>query len=227
MDALPWHKSISNYDAKWAVALEVAERVKDGNVIGAGSGSSSFLAIKAIAERMMRDNIAASFIPTSKETELTCRHFGLTIASLASDVPNWCFDGADEIDPQNNLIKGRGGAMYREKLVMQQCTDRVILADSTKNVHTLGQKFAIPVEVEPEAIHVVAKSLKALGARLIDMRTGAGKDGPVFTEQGCVILDASFDDIDAALEKRIKSITGVLESGLFWGYQPEILNASD
>jgi ribose 5-phosphate isomerase A len=221
---LPWHTNISNYDQKWAIALRLADRVHNGQVIGAGSGSTAFLALKAIGARVKREGLDCAFIPTSKEIELTCVHFGLRLASLLSVDPVWCFDGADEVDPDGNMIKGRGAAMYQEKLVMQRSKERIILVDSSKNVSALGEKFAVPVEVSPVAIRIVGEALKLLGGTDVQLRVGSGKDGPIYTENGNIILDARFRDIDKTLEGRIKAITGVIESGLFWGYKPEIIS---
>jgi ribose 5-phosphate isomerase A len=100
-----------------------------------------------------------------------------------------------------------------------------ILIDASKRVERLGSKFAIPVEVVPSALTSAERALAALGATEIVLRLGKGKDGPVITEHGNFLLDARFSGIGPTLERDIKSITGVLDSGLFWGYPVEVLES--
>lgn len=217
---------ISHYEAKFKVAEEVAALAESGQVIGAGSGSTAFLAVRAIATRVRHGEIHdVRLIPTSLESELTITGLGLNQADLAQVAPDWLFDGADEVDPDGNLIKGRGGALFREKLLFSACPLRRVLVDESKRVDELGKVFPVPVEVVPRGAAVAIGSLKALGATEIEVRTGSGKDGPVLTEQGNLLLDCRFDRVEDGLEEQIKSITGVLDSGLFQGYGPEIITA--
>jgi ribose 5-phosphate isomerase A len=164
-------------------------------------------------------------IPTSIESELTITGLGLVQADLAEVAPDWLFDGADEVDPDGNLIKGRGGALFREKLLFSACQLRRVLIDPSKRVDRLGVNFPVPVEVVPRAVSVAMAGLKALGASETIIRIGSGKDGPVLTEQGNLLLDCRFDRIEAGLEDQINLITGVLDSGLFQGYAPEIIES--
>ncbi len=218
--------SISNYEAKFKAAEEVAKMAESGQVIGAGSGSTAFLAVRAIASRVRHGELHdIRLIPTSIESELTITGLGLVQADLAEVAPDWLFDGADEVDPDHNLIKGRGGALFREKLLFEACQLRRVLIDPSKRVDQLGTNFAVPVEVVPRAASVVIAGLKALGATETVIRTGSGKDGPVLTEQGNLLLDCRFESIGDGLEGEIKKIVGVLESGLFQGYAPEIIEA--
>lgn len=222
---LPDYGEISNLDEKKAVAEKLAGEVKDGQVIGVGSGSTSFLALQEIARAAKDKNFNCRFIPSSREIHMTCLALGLRVASLLDARPDWYFDGADEIDGERNLIKGRGGAMTREKMVMVAAPKTFILVDKSKFVENLGQKFAIPVEVNQESANYVEEKLLQLGATETSVRPAKGKDGAIVTESGHFILDAKFNGIDAGLEKEIKSITGVIESGLFWGYKPEVLTS--
>lgn len=218
--------TISNYEAKFEVAEEVAAMAESGQVIGAGSGSTAFLAVRAIATRVRHGELHdIRLIPTSIESELTISGLGLVQADLAEVAPDWLFDGADEVDPDGNLIKGRGGALFREKLLFAACQLRRVLIDPSKRVERLGSAFPVPVEVVPGAAGVAIAGLKALGATEVVIRTGSGKDGPVLTEQANLILDCRFESIEDGLEEQIKLITGVLESGLFQGFAPEILIA--
>lgn len=214
---------ISNYDEKLAVARKIAAKAKDGDIIGAGSGSTAFITLQEIARRTKDDGLQCMVIPTSREIEMSASVLGVGVTSLNQHKPDWCYDGADEVDPEGNLIKGRGGAMYREKLVMRSAEKAYILVDSSKFVDQLGQSFAVPVEIDPNALHLVECALIDLGATDIEIRLAGGKDGPVITESGGLILDVTFKSIDNMLEKNIKSITGVIESGLFWGYGAEII----
>lgn len=222
---LPDYGQISNLDEKMVVARQVASEVKDGQVIGVGSGSTSFLALQEIARMVATQKFRCKFIPSSREIHMTCLALGLDVASLLDARPDWYFDGADEVDGQGNLIKGRGGAMTREKMVMVASPKTFILVDKTKFVEKLGEKFPVPVEVNQESANYVEEQLIKLGAVETMVRPAKGKDGAIVTESGHFILDARFADISSRLEKDIKMITGVIESGLFWGYKPEIISS--
>ena len=222
--ALAWSGEISNYDAKLEIAKKVARKANDGDVIGAGSGSTSYLTLQEIARRVKDDGLKCRIVPTSREIEMAAGILGLQSSSLLTEKPDWYFDGADEVDPAGNLIKGRGGAMFREKLVMRSAKKTYILVDPTKFVDGLGAKFPVPVEVCQDALHYVEESLQALGTRKTELRLAKKKDGPVVTESGNFIIDVEFSKIDAGTEAAIKKITGVVESGLFWGYTPEIVS---
>lgn len=216
-------ENIKNKEEKEKVAKKIADKIKDGDVIGFGSGSTAYLAIYAIAEKMKQENITITAIPTSYEVELLCHYLQIPTTTLLDKKPDWSFDGADEINSDKWLIKGRGGAMFREKLNIANSQITYILVDESKLVDRLGEKFSIPVECYPDAINYVKEELILLGATQIDIRKAVSKDGPVITESGSIILDVKFDEISEHLEKDIKSITGVIESGLFIGYPVEII----
>jgi ribose 5-phosphate isomerase A len=220
---LQWDKEISNREQKEKVAQKIAERVKDGDVIGIGSGSTSFLALQAISEKVKVEKLNVLAIPTSHEVSIACTILGLRTSTLQNARPDWAFDGADEVDPDKNLIKGRGGAMFAEKLVMKSSPENYILVDQTKFVSYLGEKFPVPIEVDPRAVNLVEEELVKLDATAIKMRAAVAKDGPVITEAGNIILDVRFKKITPAYEKEIKAIPGVVESGLFVNYPVEIL----
>lgn len=221
-----WSGTISNREEKEAVAERVAQRVRDGQVIGVGSGSTAYLAVLAIGERVAREGISITCVPTSVEVAQVCAAAGLATAGLAEIRPEWGFDGADEVhdtDDVVRLIKGRGGAMFREKLVMASQATTLILVDRSKLVERLGERFAVPVEVHPSALHLADDRLRALGAAEVTLRPAGGKDGPVVTENGNLILDARFGHIPDRLEQDIAAVPGVIESGLFVGYPVEIV----
>lgn len=216
-------ENIKNREEKEKVAKQIAGKVKDGETIGFGSGSTSYLTICEIAEKIKRENIHIMAIPTSYEVELLCHYFEIPTTTLLEKKPDWSFDGADEVNQEKWLIKGRGGAMFREKLNIVNSCVTYILIDHTKLVDKLGENFSIPVECYLYAINHIKEELLMLGATKVEMRKAVSKDGPAITESGSVILDVQFDEISEHLEKDIKSITGVVESGLFIGYPVEIV----
>mgnify|MGYP004558945063 FL=1 len=217
-------ENIKNEEEKKDVANEIANKIKDGDIIGFGSGSTAYLTIKAIAEKMQKENIKITAIPTSYEVELLCNFLNIPTTTLQNAKPDWSFDGADEVNQDNWMIKGRGGAMFREKLNIANSTITYILVDKTKLVKKLGENFAIPVECYPGSLNYVKEELLILGAKSVEIRRAEKKDGPIITESGNIILDARFDEISEHLEKDIKSITGVIESGLFIGYPVEVIS---
>ena len=223
MENIEWNTEIKNKESKQKVALKIADKIKDGDVLGFGSGSTSYLAAIAIAEKMKKENIKITAIPTSYEIKMLCGNLKIPTATLLEKKPDWSFDGADEVDEKNWLIKGRGAAMFKEKLNIANSKITYILVDESKFVSKLGEKFKIPVECFPDSINYVEQELVKLGAKEIALRKAISKDGPVITENGNLILDAKFDNIDKELEKKLKLITGVIETGLFIGYNVEII----
>jgi len=222
---LAWTDNIINREEKQKVADEIAKKVKDGDIIGVGSGSTSYLALLSIAKKIKEEKLNIKAIPTSVEISLFCSKLDVPLTSLYEHRPDWLFDGADEVDPNRSLIKGRGGAMFKEKLLLSSSPVNYILVDGSKTVDKLGTNFPIPIEVFPQALLHVEEELKRIGANSLALRPAKGKDGPVITENGNLILDARFDVIDSLMEQKIKSITGVIESGLFIGYNIEVLVA--
>lgn len=216
--------NIKNKEEKEKVAKKVAEKIKKGDVIGFGSGSTSYLTILAIAEKMKKDSIQITAIPTSYEIEILCHYLNIPTTNLLNKKPDWSFDGADEVDENKWMIKGRGGAMFKEKLNIANSNITYILIDNSKFVNKLGTNFKVPVECDFYAVNYVKEQLMLLGAENIEIRRAVSKDGPVITESNNIILDAKFNEISECLEKDIKSITGVIESGLFIGYNVEIIN---
>ncbi|MBY0462129.1 MAG: ribose 5-phosphate isomerase A [Alphaproteobacteria bacterium] len=221
--SLSWPAAISNIESKQKLAEQIAAKVRSGNIIGVGSGSTCYLALLAISQRIKNEQLNIMAISTSIEIALTCSSLGIPITSLYEHRPDWYFDGADEVDPNSHLIKGRGGAMFKEKLMMNASQQNFIIVDHSKLVDKLGSKFPIPVEVFPTALMNVEAKLKTLGANEILLRAAQGKDGPVISENGNLILDVKFDHIEKDLEIKIKSITGVIESGLFQNQLVEII----
>jgi ribose 5-phosphate isomerase A len=197
--------------------------VEDGQVIGVGSGSTAAIAIQKIAERVKSEGLRVTAICTSAEVTLACAALDLPVGTLLQYCPDWSFDGADEVDGERNMIKGRGGAMFLEKIVMQASPRNYILVDQSKLVARLGEKFAIPVEVLPIALRVVERELARLGTTEQALRLAVKKDGPEITEHGNLILDVRFPQIGKSLERDLAAIPGVIESGLFMGRDIEVM----
>jgi ribose 5-phosphate isomerase A len=212
---------------KEIVAKEIAKRVKSGDVLGVGTGSTVDLAIDEIAKRCRDEKLVLTVVPSSRESAMRCECAGLTVLSPTTGaVLSWGFDGADEVDTKLRLIKGRGAAMLKEKILAKKCKKFIVIVDESKVVSRLGEKMPVPVEVIPEALSIVSKGLKDLGATEVALREGSGKHGAVVTENGNVILDAKFSQIDDALEGRIKGLVGVVESGIFTQLCDEVLVAT-
>ena len=212
-------------EAKRAAGEQAAGLVEDGMRLGLGTGSTTAFAIEAIGRRV-RGGLRVAGVPTSFAAERLARAAGVPVVSLGelglgtlrADRPvlDLALDGADELGPDGALIKGRGGAHVREKVVAALAARFVVLVDASKRVGRLGTAQPVPVEVLPFAEPAVARSLRALGAEP-ELRMGRRKDGPVVTDQGLWILDARFDGIDepAALGAAIDALPGVLGHGLF------------
>lgn len=223
MENLEWNSEIANREEKENKAKIIANKVKEGELIGFGSGSTSFLTVCEIAKRLKREKINITAIPTSYEIKMLCASFNIPTATILEKKPDWSFDGADEVNENNWMIKGRGAAMFQEKLNILNSKKTFILVDKSKFVTKLGEKCLVPIECYPNATYYVKEEMYKLGANNVILRKAKYKDGPVITENGNFILDTKFSNISEDLEKKIKQITGVIETGLFIGYNVEIL----
>ena len=211
---------------KQEVGRAAAAQVKSGSIVGLGTGSTTAFAIQFIGERLAAGEIKDVVgIPTSFQASVLAKKHGIPLTTL-DEAPriDIAIDGADEVDPQQNLIKGGGAAHTREKVVDGLAARFVVVVDSSKLVDKLGSTFALPVEVLPMAVAPVTRALAALGGTP-ELRMGVNKDGPVITDQGNMVLDVTMTGIDdpAGLEKTINNIPGVLENGLFVGLADEVL----
>jgi ribose 5-phosphate isomerase A len=222
---LRWPESISNLEAKQAVAARAAATVEDGQLIGIGSGSNAYLVLWAIGRRVQAERLKVAVVCSSYETETAALTLGLPLLTLGSVEPDWGVDGADEVDPDNRLLKGRGGALFKEKILWNTARRMLLAVDASKYVPALGEKFPLPVEVHRDAVVPAARELTKLGASDVAMRIATGKDGPVFTESGNLLLDARFSEIPAGLHAEVKALPGVIETGLFEGYAFDVLSA--
>ena len=210
-------KELDSLDQEKRLAARAAvQLVEAGNVVGLGSGSTANHAIRFLADRV-RDGLKIVAVPTSQKTKNLAEQLGIPLATLAEqpriDID---IDGADEIGPHLNLIKGGGGALLREKIIASASRRFIVIAESTKQVPYLG-KFPLPVEVIPFAEPIVRPQIEALGAQ-VKLRRYA-YENPFVTDEGHNILDCSFGQISdpAALSHALLSIPGVVEHGLFIG----------
>jgi len=221
-----WPTEITNLQAKNEVAKRLANRLRDGDIVGAGSGSTSFLTLRALHNRAAEENLHFLAIPTSIEVAMACASWGIETTELYKDRPDWSFDGADEVDPGKRLIKGRGGALFSEKILMAASPEPYIVVDKTKLVSRLGSRHPIPVEVDPLAVVYIINELRSFKAITdVKIRTGQGKDGPVITERGNLLIDLSCEDVPDGLHSSVKLLPGVLETGIFENYQFELIVA--
>ena len=201
---------------KAAAARKSLEYVKDGMVVGLGSGSTATFAIQFLGE-LVRDGLKIRGIPTSRASGELARSLNIPLTSFDEvDHTDVTIDGADEVAPGLALIKGGGGALLHEKIVAAASHRLVIVADEHKLVQRLG-RFPLPVEVIPFAAGSVRRKLEALGANPV-LRTG--HDGsPFITDEGNYIFDCHYGEIldPPAVAQSLKSITGLVEHGLFLG----------
>ncbi|WP_204141995.1 ribose-5-phosphate isomerase RpiA [Halomicronema sp. CCY15110] len=211
---------------KQEVGRAAAAKVKSDTVVGLGTGSTTAFAIQFLGDRLASGDLKnIKGVPTSFQASVLAKKYGIPLTTLDEvDKIDIAIDGADEVDPQFNLIKGGGAAHTREKIVDGLAEQFIVVVDSSKLVEKLGSTFALPVEVLPMAVAPVTRALTALGAS-VDLRMGVKKDGPVITDQGNMVLDAKFDAIanPAEMEAHINNIPGVLENGLFVGVATEVL----
>jgi ribose 5-phosphate isomerase A len=203
---------------KKQVGYAAADRVKSGMVVGLGTGSTTAYAIQAIGERLASGDLKdIKGIPTSFQAIVLARKFGIPLVSLDEvETIDVAIDGADEVDPNKNLIKGGGAAHTQEKIVDSLAKQFIVVVDGSKMVDRLGSTFLLPVEVLPMAVTPVMRAIEALGGKT-ELRMGVRKAGPVVTDQGNLVIDVKFDSIDhpAELEQTLNNIPGVLENGLF------------
>ena len=213
------NSNIQNLDEKIMIARKILDKVKNGNVIGFGSGTTSYLAAEAIGKMVNEENLNIIAIPTSNEIKEVCKKWQIKIAELNEYKIDWAFDGADEVDLHGNLLKGMGAAMFKEKLNFLSSSKVYILVDKSKFVKKIGEKHPIPVECYPSAIEYVKERLMKLGAKSCTIREQ--NDKLVYTDSGNLIIDTWFDadKINKELENDIKLISGVIESGLFIEYK--------
>lgn len=205
-------------DPKEQAGRKAAQYVESGMIVGLGTGSTASWAIRAVADRVKNDELKdIHCICTSGATRTLASELGLSIRGLEDvDWVDLTIDGADQVDDELRLIKGAGGALLREKVVAFSSGEVIIVVDEGKRTKQLGLGCPVPVEVIPFAEAVVRRALQNFGAQ-VEPRMEPDGDDPLITDNDNLILDCLFAEaFDAKrLEREIKRIPGVVESGLF------------
>ncbi len=214
---------------KQLVAIQAATYVKDGMLIGLGTGSTANYFIEELARRQRDEGLKISTVASSTVSANMAQSLHLPIIALEHiSYIDLYVDGADEITPDMTLLKGRGSDLVKEKLLAKAATQFIVVADESKLVSHIGQNFVIPIEVIPFAWQLAKKSLIDVGAEG-DLRPNAAKDGFWVTSHGSYVLDMKFDkNIDAqALNTLINNTPGVVEHGIFYSLADAVLIAKN
>lgn len=200
---------------KKLVGYQAAQQVNDGDVVGLGTGSTTHYFIERLGQIIKEEEMEIMGIPTSYQSSFLAQESGIPLTTLNEHGINLAVDGADEVDPQLNLIKGGGAAHTLEKIVDSAADKFVVIVVDSKIVDQLG-RFPVPVEVIPQAFRVVKDQLEDMDGKS-QLRIAERKDGPVITDNGNFVLDVDFGPIKdpKILETDLNSIPGVVENGIF------------
>ena len=208
-------------EAKKRAATEAVKHVKQGMVLGLGSGSTASHAVNLIGYKIANKELSEiKGVPTSYQIAQEALKNGIHLTSIEEHGKlDLGIDGADQIDKGLNAIKGGGAALFKEKIVAASCKKYVIIADERKYVQFLGENQPLPLEVHPFAISSVKEAVEKLGGN-VNLREGSGKLGPVVTDNGNFVYDADFGRIQdpLSLDLKLHSIPGLIETGLFLSY---------
>ena len=202
---------------KKAAATEAVQCIRTGMVVGLGTGSTAKYMIQALGEKV-RAGMSLRGVPTSQETATLAKQAGIPLLDTEN---RWeidiAIDGADQVDPKFNLIKGGGGALLKEKIVAASAKQFIVVVDYTKQVQVLGGSFPLPIEVVPFGWGSTAREIESLTKSRVVLRERNG--APFLTEAGHFILDVHLDKIPQPgdLETALNLIPGVVETGLFVG----------
>jgi ribose 5-phosphate isomerase A len=203
--------------AKRAAGYKAADMVQPGMIVGLGTGSTVYYAMERLRERLA-EGFACEGVPTSFQTALRAREYGIPLTTL-DEYPDLdiAIDGADQVDPMFRLIKGRGAAQTREKIVAEAAKSFVVIVDESKMTNVLCAP--VPIEVIPFAVTPVMHRLQVLGGEPV-LRQGVQKDGPVITDNGNFVIDCRFHEIPfpEEMELQLSRIPGVVENGIFARY---------
>ncbi len=216
-------------ELKKQAGYSAADKIENNMRVGLGTGSTAYFAIERLAERIKTEGLTVSAVSTSFDTTAHCQRFGIPLLDVSSvDSLDIAIDGADEIDPNKNLIKGRGAAHTQEKIVEGMSKQFIVVADESKEVAQLGTKMPVPVEVLALALSSSISHLEKLGATCEIRLAGTSKDGPVISDNGNLIIDATFSAIEnpKELERSINAIPGVVDNGIFAGYATQVILAT-
>jgi ribose 5-phosphate isomerase A len=208
---------VSVKEQKRRAAEAALTHVKDGMILGIGTGSTVDIFIDILARKIAKEKLNLTAVPSSYGTLHRLQAIGITVENLAkiSTIP-LTIDGADEVDPQLALIKGGGAALLREKILAEAAEQFIVIVDQGKIVQKLGAKMPVPVEVLPAALSISITRIKQLGGTPT-LRMAQKKAGPLITDNGNFIVDVKFPSISdpTLLDKNLNAIPGVLETGIF------------
>ena len=213
---------MKNLNEKQLVGEKAVEYIRDGMVVGLGTGSTVYYTIMKLGQ-LVKEGLTIQGIPTSVQTEELARKIGIPIGSFKEiDQIDIAIDGADEIDSNLNLVKGGGGALLREKIIAKAAKKFIVVATPSKLVEKLGVQ-RLPVEVVPFGAELTEKHLRELGGNPV-LRIVDGI--PFRTDNGNYIFDCSFSDLSQPihLEKKLNLIPGVVENGLFIGMSDMVIS---
>lgn len=214
---------------KELVAIHASKLVKDGMIVGLGTGSTANYFIEALARRQAEEGLRVTTVSSSAISAIKAQASGLTVLSIAQlSKIDLYVDGADEVTPSLTLLKGRGQDLVMEKLLAKAADQFIVVADNSKLVSRIGEKFVIPIEVIPAAWQLVKYSLQQLGGQG-DIRLNAGKDNVSVTTHGSYVLDMTFPQAldEASLNNALSNTPGVVEHGIFYQLASTILIADN
>ncbi|HSI43457.1 MAG TPA: ribose-5-phosphate isomerase RpiA [Methylotenera sp.] len=214
---------------KQLVALQAAKYVKNGMLVGLGTGSTANYFIEELARRQQEEGLKITTVASSTISAQKAQSLQLPIVALEhiSSIDLYV-DGADEIDPQMTLLKGRGSDLVKEKLLAKAAKQFIAVADESKLVNRIGQNFVIPIEVIPFAWQLAKKNLESIGGQG-DLRPNAAKDGFWVTSHGSYVLDMKFDEAitTKTLNDSISNTPGVVEHGIFYDLTDAVFIAAN
>jgi ribose 5-phosphate isomerase A len=220
--------SDTNKELKKMVGIAAAGLIETGMVCGIGTGSTVAFLIEELGRRIKEEKLEIIGVPTSFQSRILCQAYGIKVMDPQDCTElDLAIDGADEVDPELNAIKGGGGAHTREKIVAAMAKRFVLIVDETKLVPRLGTAFPVPVEIIPSALSFVDVKIKEWGGES-KLRMGVRKDGPVVTDNGQFVIDVKFES-SADLRKidsQLHQLPGVVETGLFYDLAKQVLVGS-
>ena len=214
---------------KQLVAIHAAKHVQNDMLVGLGTGSTTNFFIEELARRQTKENLKITTISSSNISMIKAQSLGLNVIGLQQvNAIDLYIDGADEITPDLNLLKGRGYDLVMEKLLAKAAKQFFVVADKSKLVDFIGTNFAIPIEVMPFAWQAIKKSLEVIGG-IGDLRPNVAKDGLSISSYGSLIFDMTFDKsmTEGDLNERLNNIPGVIEHGLFYQLASAVFIAHD
>lgn len=214
---------------KELVARHAAGFVRDGMLVGLGTGSTANYFIEELARRRVEEGLQITAVASSIVSTIKAKQLGLPLVAMEHiGQLDFYVDGADEVAPDMVLLKGRGSDLVREKLLARASDQFLVLVDQSKLVDRIGERYPIPIEVIPFAWQLAKRSLEAMGA-CGDLRQNASKDGLAVTSHGSLVLDMVFDaGIDSrALDEALNGTPGIVEHGIFRGLASAIFVAAE